>query len=175
MVPCKHLVYVSCSPDILVKGSHHPNAFYALRSCHQVLQGDSGEFFSPDYLCSNPALWCNWTIQVQPGKRVQVYLLDLTPEQLCHLKTDQIHLDESPVSVGESRMLERCWRSSMYMSTSNTVHVVQLIRPNPSPPHRGFYGVYQAFGLPDTPGKNVVLVYCLSLTCCWISGQSCGS
>ncbi|XP_017313604.1 uncharacterized protein zgc:66455 isoform X2 [Ictalurus punctatus] len=135
-------------------GSRQQNAFYALRSCHQILHGDRGEFFSPDYLCSNPALWCNWTIQVQPGKRVQVYLEDLTPEHVCHLKTDQIHLDESPVSAGERRILERCWRSSMYTSVSNTVHVVQLIRPNLNPPHRGFYGAYQAFGLPETPGLN---------------------
>ncbi|MCI4393916.1 hypothetical protein PGIGA_G00162920 [Pangasianodon gigas] len=135
-------------------GSDQRNAFYALRSCHQILYGDSGEFFSPDYLCSNPAVWCNWTIQVQPGKRVQVYLEDLTPEHVCHLKTDQIHLDESPVSAGESRILEHCWRSSMYTSISNTVHVVQLIRPNPNPPHRGFYGAYQAFGLPETPDLN---------------------
>ncbi|MCJ8748123.1 hypothetical protein PDJAM_G00161410 [Pangasius djambal] len=135
-------------------GSHQRNAFYALRSCHQILYGDSGEFFSPDYLCSNPAVWCNWTVQVQPGKRVRVYLEDLTPEHVCHLKTDQIHLDESPVSAGESRILEHCWRSSMYTSISNTVHVVQLIRPNPNPPHRGFYGAYQAFGLPETPDLN---------------------
>ncbi|GAA6091944.1 uncharacterized protein zgc:66455 isoform X1 [Tachysurus ichikawai] len=135
-------------------GPHERNAFYALRSCHQVLHGDSGEFFSPDYLCSNPALWCNWTIQVQPGKRVQIYLEDLTPEHICHLKTDQIHLDESSVSTRENRILERCWSSSMYTSISNTVHVVQLIRSNPNPPHRGFYGVYQAFGLPRTPDVN---------------------
>ncbi|KAK3530579.1 hypothetical protein QTP86_027857 [Hemibagrus guttatus] len=138
-------------------GSQQQNAFYALRSCHQVLHGDRGEFFSPDYLCSNPALWCNWTIQVQPGKRVQIYLEDLTPEHTCHLKTDQIHLDESPVLNGENRILERCWRNSMYTSISNTVHVVQLIRSNPYLPHRGFYGVYQAFGLPGTPDLNEVM------------------
>ncbi|KAF5894807.1 ELMO domain-containing protein 2, partial [Clarias magur] len=134
-------------------GSHQQNAFYALRSCHQILYGDSGEFFSPDYLCSNPALWCNWTIQVQPGKHVQLYLEDLTPEHMCHLKTDQIHLDEAPVSGGGRRILERCWRRSMYTSASSTVHVVQLIRQNPNPPHRGFYGAYQAFGIPKTPDQ----------------------
>ncbi|KAI5625923.1 hypothetical protein C0J50_14477 [Silurus asotus] len=140
--------------SLLSAGSPDRIAFYALRSCHQVLHGDSGEFFSPDYLCSNPALWCNWTIQVPPGKRVQIYLEDLTPEQACHMKTDQIHLDESPLSAGESSILERCWRSSIYTSFSNTVHVVQLIRPNHNPPHRGFYGAYQAFGLPKTPDIN---------------------
>ncbi|TSK18030.1 hypothetical protein Baya_1410 [Bagarius yarrelli] len=134
--------------------SHQGNAFYALRSCHQILNGDRGEFFSPDYLCSNPALWCNWTIQVQPGKRIQIYLEDLTPGDMCHLKNDQIHLDESPVSSGDNRILEHCWKRSMYTSSSNTVHVVQLIRSNPNPPHRGFYGVYQAFGVPETPDLN---------------------
>ncbi|KAM9454706.1 uncharacterized protein Hap1MRO34_020497 [Clarias gariepinus] len=134
-------------------GSHQRNAFYALQSCHQILYGDSGEFFSPDYLCSNPALWCNWTIQVQPGKHVQLYLEDLTPEHVCHLKTDQIHLDEAPVSGGGRRILEHCWRRSMYTSASSTVHVVQLIRQNPNPPHRGFYGAYQAFGIPKTPDQ----------------------
>ncbi|XP_076847927.1 uncharacterized protein LOC143493401 isoform X2 [Brachyhypopomus gauderio] len=122
------------------------NAFYALRSCHQVLHGDSGEFFSPDYLCSSPALWCNWTLQVHHGKRMQLYLEDLTPTQTCHLKTDQIHLDESPVAAGESRILERCWGRARYTSVTNTVHVVQLIGPNPNPPHRGFYGRFWAFG-----------------------------
>uniref|UniRef100_A0A4W4GDY5 CUB domain-containing protein n=1 Tax=Electrophorus electricus TaxID=8005 RepID=A0A4W4GDY5_ELEEL len=129
---------------------HNGNAFYALRSCHQVLFGESGEFFSPDYLCSSPALWCNWTVQVPRGKRVQLYLEDLTPMYACHLKTDQIHLDESPVAAGESRILERCWGKARYTSITNTVHVVQLIGPNPSPPHRGFYGRFWAFGLPET-------------------------
>ncbi|KAK1803050.1 hypothetical protein P4O66_021583, partial [Electrophorus voltai] len=129
---------------------HNGNAFYALRSCHQVLFGESGEFFSPDYLCSSPALWCNWTVQVPRGKRVQLYLEDLTPMYACHLKTDQIHLDESSVAAGESRILERCWGKARYTSITNTVHVVQLIGPNPSPPHRGFYGRFWAFGLPET-------------------------
>ncbi|KAK3511040.1 hypothetical protein QTP70_029223 [Hemibagrus guttatus] len=153
---CKLCVLLMIHIEAVVK-CQMQNAFYALRSCHQVLHGDRGEFFSPDYLCSNPALWCNWTIQVQPGKRVQIYLEDLTPEHTCHLKTDQIHLDESPVSNGENRILERCWRNSMYTSISNTVHVVQLIRSNPYLPHRGFYGVYQAFGLPGTPDLNEVM------------------
>ncbi|XP_066517346.1 uncharacterized protein zgc:66455 isoform X3 [Hoplias malabaricus] len=127
------------------------SAFLALRSCHQLLRGNRGEFFSPDYLCSSPALWCNWTIQVHEGQRVQLYLEDLTPEHTCHQKMDQIHLDESPVSAGGSRVLERCWRKVRYASVSNTVHVVQLIWPNPIPTHRGFYGQYQAFGPLQSP------------------------
>lgn len=76
-----------------------------------------------------------------------LYLEDLTPESACHRKTDQIHLDESPASGGGgSRILEHCWRSAEYMSASNVVHVVQLISPAYMPPHRGFYGAYQAFG-----------------------------
>ncbi|KAI4888422.1 hypothetical protein NFI96_021806 [Prochilodus magdalenae] len=132
------------------------NAFFALRSCHQVFHGDSGEFFSPDYLCSSPALWCNWTIQVDRDKRVELYLEDLTPEYTCHLKIDQIHLDESPVAAGGVQILERCWERARYTSISNTVHVVQLIGPNPNPPHRGFYGQYQAFGPLEPPPTSVV-------------------
>ncbi|KAL6481830.1 hypothetical protein MHYP_G00099100 [Metynnis hypsauchen] len=131
-------------------------AFFAMRSCHQVLHGDSGEFFSPDYLCSNPGLWCNWTIQVQRGKRVQLNLEDLTPENTCRLKMDQIHLDESPVAAGGALILEKCWQKVRYVSISNTVHVVQLIGPNPNPPLRGFYGQYQAFGPLETPPTSVV-------------------
>ncbi|KAG9262626.1 hypothetical protein AMEX_G24420 [Astyanax mexicanus] len=132
------------------------SAFFALRSCHQILGGDSGEFFSPDYLCSSPALWCNWTIQVPHGKRVKLYLEDLTPDYTCHLKMDQIHLDESPVAAGGAQILERCWQSARYTSISNTVHVVQLIGPNPNPPHRGFYAQYQAFGPVEPPPAPTV-------------------
>ncbi|KAL7845471.1 hypothetical protein AOLI_G00236630 [Acnodon oligacanthus] len=109
-----------------------------------------------DYLCSNPGLWCNWTIQVQHGKRVQLNLEDLTPENICRLKMDQIHLDESPVAAGGAQILEKCWQKVRYTSISNTVHVVQLIGPNPNPPLRGFYGQYHAFGPPETPPTSIV-------------------
>ncbi|XP_040893173.1 uncharacterized protein zgc:66455 [Toxotes jaculatrix] len=125
------------------------SAFFALRSCHQLLHGDSGEFFSPDYLCSNPSLWCNWTIQVDPGKRIHLHLEDLTPDDSCHLKQDQIHVDEPAGHSGGHKVLQKCWQEAKYTSSSNTLYVVLLIGgwPDP-PPYRGFYGRYQAFGPP---------------------------
>ncbi|XP_067296944.1 uncharacterized protein zgc:66455 [Pseudorasbora parva] len=132
-------------------GGREQYAFYALRSCHQVLRADSGEFFSPDYLCSNPPVWCNWTIQVHPGKRLELYLEDLTSPDACHLKSDQIHLDESPAAAGGQRVLERCWSKARYTSVSNTVQVVLLIDRNLPGPYRGFYGRYKSFGPLDTP------------------------
>ncbi|XP_070964750.1 uncharacterized protein [Oncorhynchus clarkii lewisi] len=126
------------------------NAFFALRSCHQVMRGKSGEFFSPDYLCSNPPLWCNWTIQVDPGKRVLLHLEDFAQSDACSGKLDQIHLDEPLGVAGGHRILEKCWREAKYTSLSNILHVVQLIRGKPSPPHRGFYGRYEAFVPPVT-------------------------
>ncbi|XP_051746247.1 uncharacterized protein zgc:66455 isoform X2 [Ctenopharyngodon idella] len=136
-------------------GGRERYAFFALRSCHQVLRADRGEFFSPDYLCSNPPVWCNWTIQVHPGKRLELYLEDLTSPDACELKSDQIHLDEFPSAAGGQRVLEKCWRTASYVSLSNTVHVVLLIDGNPPAPYRGFYGRYKAFGPQDIP----VLVY----------------
>ncbi|XP_022065319.1 uncharacterized protein zgc:66455 [Acanthochromis polyacanthus] len=124
------------------------SAFFALRSCHQLLHGDSGEFFSPDYLCSNPSLWCNWTIQVDAGKRINLHLEDLTPDDSCHLKKDQIHVDEPTGHVVGHKVLQKCWREAKYTSSSNTLYVVLLIGGWPSPPYRGFYGRYQAFGPP---------------------------
>ncbi|XP_026085215.1 uncharacterized protein LOC113060466 [Carassius auratus] len=124
-------------------------AFFALRSCHQVLRDNSGEIFSPDYLCSNPPVWCNWTIQVSPGKRLELYLEDLTPSDTCQNKIDQIHLDESPAGAGGQRILERCWRKARYISVFNTVQVVLLINGNRPVPYRGFYGRYKAFGSLD--------------------------
>ncbi len=126
-------------------------AFYALRSCHQVLREDRGEFFSPDYLCSHPPVWCNWTIQVPPGKRLELYLEDFTPSDACEEKSDQIHLDESPVAAGGQRILERCWRKARYTSVSNTVQVVLLIAGNRLVPYRGFYGHFKAFRSLDSP------------------------
>ncbi|XP_029594817.1 uncharacterized protein zgc:66455 [Salmo trutta] len=131
-------------------GIDEGNAFFALRSCHQVMRGKSGEFFSPDYLCSNPPLWCNWTIQVDPGKRVLLHLEDFTQSDACSGKLDQIHLDEPLGVAGGHRILEKCWREAKYRSLSNILHVVQLIRGKPSPPHRGFYGRYEAFVPPVT-------------------------
>lgn len=121
-------------------------AFFALPSCHQLLDGDRGEFFSPDYLCSNPPLWCNWTIQVDPGKRIHLDLEDLTPDDTCYLKQDQIHVDEPTGHSGGHKILQKCWREAKYTSSSNTLYVVLLIGGWPSPPYRGFYGRYQAFG-----------------------------
>ncbi|KAK7929754.1 hypothetical protein WMY93_006149 [Mugilogobius chulae] len=122
----------------------HSTAFFALRSCHQVLGGDSGQFFSPDYLCSNPPLWCNWTIQVHPGKRIQLQLNDLTPDDGCLWRRDQIHIDEPESQSQKHSVLQKCWGEASYTSSSNTVHVVLLIDGSPSPTYRGFHGNYQA-------------------------------
>ncbi|XP_029291781.1 uncharacterized protein LOC115010987 isoform X2 [Cottoperca gobio] len=108
----------------------------------------AGEFFSPDYLCSNPPLWCNWTIQVDPAKRIHLHLEDLTPDDSCHLKNDQIHMDEPAGHYQGDNVLQKCWREAKYTSSSNTLYVVLLIGGWPSPPYRGFYGRYQAFGPP---------------------------
>ncbi|XP_056620861.1 uncharacterized protein LOC130434611 isoform X4 [Triplophysa dalaica] len=137
-------------PETHSAGAKERYAFFALRSCHQVLRGESGELFSPDYLCANPPVWCNWTIQVHPGKRVELYLEDFTPSEACHMKSDQIHLDESPAAAGGQRILERCWRKAQYMSVSNTVQVVLLIGGNRPTPYRGFYGRFKAFGPLDS-------------------------
>ncbi|KAM7010088.1 uncharacterized protein LKV04_001930 [Tautogolabrus adspersus] len=123
-------------------------AFFALRSCHQLLQGYSGEFFSPDYLCSNPPLWCNWTIKVDPGKRIHLHLEDLTPDDTCHLKEDQVHVDEPVGLFTGHKVLQKCWKEAKFTSFSNTLYVVLLIGGRPSSPYRGFYGRYQAFGPP---------------------------
>ncbi|XP_008416175.1 uncharacterized protein LOC103469901 isoform X1 [Poecilia reticulata] len=124
------------------------SAFFALQSCHQLLNSDSGEFFSPDYLCSNPPLWCNWTIQVDPGKRIHLRLEDFTPDEACPLKQDQIHVDEPGAQSGGHKVLQKCWQEAKYTSSSNTLYVVLLIGGWPDPPYRGFYGHYQAFGPP---------------------------
>ncbi|XP_063064662.1 uncharacterized protein zgc:66455 [Engraulis encrasicolus] len=160
--------------------SKERNAFFALRSCHQILRGDTGEFFSPDYLCSNPPLWCNWTIQVPAGKRVHMVLEDFTPADACHLKTDQIHVDEAPSTGagtgagsgtglasglgsddglspgGDHRILEKCWRKAEYVSLSETVHVVLLISRTPNAPLRGFYGTFKAIGGVPSSGTGTV-------------------
>ncbi|XP_041640267.1 uncharacterized protein zgc:66455 [Cheilinus undulatus] len=133
-------------PDDL--GAEEGGAFFALRSCHQLLHSDSGEFFSPDYLCSNPPLWCNWTIRVDPGKRIHLHLEDLTPDDTCHLKQDQVHVDEPAGPFRVHKVLLKCWREVKFTSSSNTLYVMLLIRGHPSPPYRGFYGRYQAFGPP---------------------------
>uniref|UniRef100_A0AAY4A7F9 CUB domain-containing protein n=1 Tax=Denticeps clupeoides TaxID=299321 RepID=A0AAY4A7F9_9TELE len=122
---------------------------------HQVLSGEGGEFFSPDYLCAHPPLWCNWTIQVPAGKRVRLYLEDFTPSDDCQLKQDQIHLDESPSVAGGHQILEKCWRKAEYSSLANVLHVVQLITRTSHPPLRGFYGRFQALG---PPGRKTPIV-----------------
>uniref|UniRef100_A0A3B4V1J4 CUB domain-containing protein n=1 Tax=Seriola dumerili TaxID=41447 RepID=A0A3B4V1J4_SERDU len=128
---------------------HGGGAFFALRSCHRLLHGgDSGEFFSPDYLCSNPSLWCNWTVRVDPGKRIHLHLEDLTPDDTCHLKQDEIHVDDPAARSGGHKVLQKCWREAKYTSSSDTLQVVLLIGGWPHLPYRGFYGRYQAFGPP---------------------------
>lgn len=148
----KHVKSLVCVSDVGVTSSdghgEDGGAFFALRSCHQLLSGDSGEFFSPDYLCSNPPLWCNWTIQVDPGKRIHLHLEDLTPDDVCHFKQDQIHVDEPAGHVGGHKVMQKCWREAKYTSVSSTLYVVLLIGGWPSAPYRGFYGRYQAFGPP---------------------------
>ncbi|KAA8593146.1 hypothetical protein FQN60_018601, partial [Etheostoma spectabile] len=99
-------------------------------------------------MCSNPPLWCNWTIQVDPAKRIHLHLEDLTPSDACHLKEDQVHLDEPVGHLNAHKVLQKCWREAKYTSLSNIVYVVQLIGGWPSSPYRGFHGRYQAFGPP---------------------------
>ncbi|XP_005465749.1 uncharacterized protein zgc:66455 isoform X4 [Oreochromis niloticus] len=132
------------------------NTFFALRSCHRLLYSDSGEFFSPDYLCSNPPLWCNWTIQVDPSKRIHLYLEDLTPDDICNLKQDQIHIDEPVGDLAGHKVLQKCWQEAKYTTSSNILYVVLLIGGWPNPLYRGFYGRYQAFGSPVifNPGEG---------------------
>ncbi|XP_038133978.1 uncharacterized protein zgc:66455 [Cyprinodon tularosa] len=146
------LCCVQGDTDTLPRLSDEPkgdrSAFFALRSCHQLLQSDSGEFFSPDYLCSNPPLWCNWTIRVDPGKRIHLRLEDLTPDEVCQLKQDQIHVDEPGAQSGGHKVLQKCWQEAKFTSSSNTLYVVVLIGGWPDPPYRGFYARYQAFGPP---------------------------
>ncbi|XP_023257627.1 uncharacterized protein LOC111651810 [Seriola lalandi dorsalis] len=139
-------VFVSSSDG---HGGGGGGAFFALRSCHRLLHGDdSGEFFSPDYLCSNPSLWCNWTVQVDPGKRIHLHLEDLTPDDACHLKQDEIHVDDPAARSGGHKVLQKCWREAKYTSSSDTLQVVLLIGGWPHLPYRGFYGRYHAFGPP---------------------------
>ncbi|KAJ8285088.1 hypothetical protein COCON_G00039380 [Conger conger] len=125
-------------------------AFLRLRSCHRVLRGESGDFFSPDFLCSNPPLWCNWTVAAPAGSRIRLHLQDYTPAEACHLKRDQVHLDEAPGS-GRHRTLERCWGDAVYTSDSSVLHVVLLIDAGLEPTYRGFHARYHTFGLPQTP------------------------
>lgn len=129
-------------------------AFFALRSCHQQLLGDTGEFFSPDYLCSNPPLWCNWTIRVDPTKRVHLDLEDLTPDDVCHDKQDQVHVEDP---AGGHKLLLKCWREAKFTSSTNMLEVVLLIGGWPSAPYRGFYGRYHAFGPPAVYNPEEVL------------------
>lgn len=123
-------------------------AFFALRSCHQLLRAADGEFFSPDYLCSNPPLWCNWSIQADPGKRIHLQLEDFTADDACQHKQDQIHVDDPAGWRGGHRVLQKCWQEAKFTSTSNVLHVVLLVGGWPRHQYRGFYGRYQTFGPP---------------------------
>ncbi|KAK5926002.1 hypothetical protein CgunFtcFv8_021609 [Champsocephalus gunnari] len=73
---------------------------------------------------------------------------DLTPDDACHLKDDQVHVDEPSGNFGGTNVLQKCWKEAKYTSSSNTLYVVLLIGGWPTPPYRGFYGRYQAFGPP---------------------------
>lgn len=147
---------MTCLSIPFTEDSGAENTFFALRSCHRLLYSDSGEFFSPDYLCSNPPLWCNWTIQVDPSKRIHLYLEDLTPDDICNLKQDQIHIDEPVGDLAGHKVLQKCWQEAKYTSSSNILYVVLLISGWPNPLYRGFYGRYQAFGSPViyNPGEG---------------------
>lgn len=85
---------------------------------------------------------------MDPGKRIHLHLEDFTPDDSCHLKQDQIHVDEPAGPSAGHRVLQRCWREAKYTSSSNSLQVVLLIGGWPSPTYRGFYGRYQAFGPP---------------------------
>uniref|UniRef100_A0A668RUF4 CUB domain-containing protein n=1 Tax=Oreochromis aureus TaxID=47969 RepID=A0A668RUF4_OREAU len=153
---CVRVCLISWNQSAGRNDSGAENTFFALRSCHRLLYSDSGEFFSPDYLCSNPPLWCNWTIQVDPSKRIHLYLEDLTPDDICNLKQDQIHIDEPVGDLAGHKVLQKCWQEAKYTTSSNILYVVLLIGGWPNPLYRGFYGRYQAFGSPVifNPGEG---------------------
>lgn len=85
---------------------------------------------------------------MDPGKRVHLHLEDLTPDDACHFKKDQVHVEDPAGQRGGHKVLLRCWREAKFTSSTNTLEVVLLIGGWPSPPYRGFYGRYQAFGPP---------------------------
>ncbi|XP_057699905.1 uncharacterized protein zgc:66455 isoform X2 [Corythoichthys intestinalis] len=136
---CKAQLYEDEAKQIPGEGGM---AFFALRSCHQRLGGDSGDFFSPDYVCANPPLWCNWTIRATAGKRIHLNLQDLTPDEHCHQKLDQIEVNEPNV---DRRVLRGCWREATYTSRLDTLHVILLIGGWPAQQYRGFYARYRTF------------------------------
>lgn len=72
----------------------------------------------------------------------------MTPDDTCHLKQDQIHVDEPTSHLVSHKVLQKCWQEAKYTSSSSTLYVVLLIGGWPSPLYRGFYGRYQAFGPP---------------------------
>lgn len=85
---------------------------------------------------------------MDPWKRIHLHLEDLTPDDACTLKQDQVHVDEPAGQFIGHKVLQKCWGEAKYTSSSNTLYVVLLIGGWPSPPYRGFFGRYQAFGPP---------------------------
>lgn len=82
---------------------------------------------------------------MDPTKRVHLDLEDLTPADGCHVKQDQLHVEDP---AGGHKLLLNCWRETKFTSSTNMLEVVLLIGGWPSAPYRGFYGRYQAFGPP---------------------------
>lgn len=82
---------------------------------------------------------------MDPRKRVHLDLEDLTPDDVCHNKQDQLHVEDP---AGGHKLLLKCWREAKFTSSTNTLEVVLLIGGWPSAPYRGFYARYHAFGPP---------------------------
>lgn len=93
---------------------------------------------------------------MDPRKRIHLHLEDLTPDDICNLKQDQIHIDEPVGHLVGHKVLQKCWQEAKYTSSSNILYVVLLIGGWPNPMYRGFYGRYQAFGPPViyNPGES---------------------
>lgn len=91
---------------------------------------------------------------MDPTKRVHLDLQDLTPDDVCHLKEDQLHVEDP---AGSHKLLLKCWRETEFTSSTNMLEVVLLIGGWPSAPYRGFYGRYQAFGPPVVYNPEEVL------------------
>ncbi|GLD68157.1 uncharacterized protein AKAME5_001947000 [Lates japonicus] len=97
--------------DSLLRFSELPPA-----AVHRPTTPDS----SPrDYPGLQPALWCNWTIQVDPGKRIHLHLEDLTDDAWPPSRD----LSSMWMRLHNAKVLLKCWREAAL--------------PRPTPPVQG--------------------------------------
>ncbi|XP_067844522.1 uncharacterized protein zgc:66455 [Heptranchias perlo] len=135
--------------------SFSPNSF-ATRSCHVMIEGDSGEFFSPAYPATyDEHIWCNWTIAAFKWKLIQMRISGFLSGENCEQNQDEIVIQEPAQMVGH--VVQACLNKTRHYFVIRALSVCVMLfsKANPNHSNRHFHVTYYMYKHSKTPSTSL--------------------